>query len=435
MGNFKAGAAMTNITPPLGCALAGHYWPRYADDVFDELHAKAIAMTDGTTQLAIVVCDLIAITRDRCDAVKTRAEKLCGIPAANILVAGTHTHTGPAPCDLLGVPPEKAYMDWAVLKIADAVALAHRRMKDAVAGAATGAVAQVFNRRWWMKDGTVKMNPGYQNPGLVRPAGPVDPQLSVLAIETPEREPIALLANYALHYVGAGSSSEICADYFAFFGRALTRAVGKPFVAIMSNGCSGDINNADFSRPVHPAYKIPRGQTERVAGICAAEALRVWREKVQMSPDITLGVASREVEVFRKQVPKEELEAAKARAAKGDVGNSDYLWAWEKVRVNELPASFPTLLQALRIGDIGIVGLPGEIFCEYGLQIKAFSPFKVTLPIELANGYLGYHPTDQALKEGSYETWTAVSSLPGPGTEGLYMKTTREMFNELKRNA
>jgi len=105
MGAFKAGAAMTNITPPLGCALAGGYWPRYADDVFDELHAKAIAVTDGATQLAIVVCDLIAITRDRCDAVKARAEKLCGIPASNILVAGTHTHSGPSPCDLLGVPP------------------------------------------------------------------------------------------------------------------------------------------------------------------------------------------------------------------------------------------------------------------------------------------------------------------------------------------
>jgi hypothetical protein len=199
----------------------------------------------------------------------------------------------------------------------------------------------------------------------------------------------------------------------------------------MSNGCSGDINNCDFSRPRHPAYSIPRGQTERVAEICAAEALRVWRDKVQMSKEITLGVASREVEVKRKQVPKEDLEAAKARAAKGDVGNADYLWAWEKVRVSELPDSFPTLLQAMCIGDIGLVGLPGEIFCEYGLQIKAFSPFKVTMPIELANGYLGYHPTDQALKEGSYETWTAVSSLPGPGTEGLYMKTVRELFKTL----
>jgi hypothetical protein len=431
MGTFKAGAAMSNITPPLGCKLAGGYWPRTAVDVFDELHAKAIAMTNGTTQMAIVVCDLIAITRDRCDAVKERAEKLCGIPAANILVAGTHTHSGPAPCDLLGVPPEKEYMDWAVLKIADAVALAHRRMKDAVAGAATGVVNQVFNRRWWLKDGTVKMNPGYQNPSLVRPAGPVDPQLSVLAIETPEREPITVLANYALHYVGAGSSTEICADYFAFFGRALRRAVGRDFVAIMSNGCSGDINNCDFSKPRHPQYSIPRGQTERVADICAAEALRVWRDKVQMSGDITLGVASREVEVFRKQVSKEDLEAAKVRAAKGDVGTADYLWAFEKVRVSELPDSFPTLLQAMRIGDVGIIGLPGEIFCEYGLQIKAFSPFKVTMPVALANGYLGYHPTDQALKEGSYETWTAMSSLPGPGTEGLYMKTARELFRAL----
>ena len=197
---FKAGAATTNITPPLGVRLSGGFLPRPAEEVLDELHAKAIAVSDGVTSLAIVACDLIAMTRDRADAVKRRVETLCGIPAANILVACTHTHTGPAPCWVLAVEPENAYMDWACLKIADAVALAARRMRDARAGAAAGTIpGQVFNRRWWLKDGSVKMNPGHQNPNLVRPAGPTDPQFSILALEGVDGTPIALLANYALH--------------------------------------------------------------------------------------------------------------------------------------------------------------------------------------------------------------------------------------------
>ncbi|MBM4081095.1 MAG: hypothetical protein FJ278_15435 [Planctomycetes bacterium] len=441
MGTLLAGAAKTNITPPLGVTLSGSFYPRQANDVYDELHAKAIALSDGATKVAIVVCDLIAMTRDRMDAVKARAEKLCGIPAANIFISCTHTHSGPAPCWVLGVPPENAYMDWACLKIADAVALAARRMRDAQAGAAVGSVPdQVFNRRWWLTDGTVRMNPGLQNPNLVRPAGPTDPDLAILAIETPEREPIALLANYALHYVGAGSGTEICADYFAFFGRAMARMVNadardpqREFLAIMSNGCSGDINNVNFAQPRHSLTQIPRAKAAQVADVCAAEALRLWRERTQMSRDVTLGVAAKEVSVRKRHIAPDDLQAAKERMAKGKTSDrdTDWFWAWMKVMVSEMPDTFPTRLQALRIGDVGLVGLPGEIFVEIGLQIKARSPFRVTMPIELANGYLGYTCTDKSLKEGSYETQIATSSIPAAGTEALYVETATELFRSL----
>ena len=436
MGGFIAGAAQTNITPPLGIALSGVYWPRYAKDVHDELHAKAIAVSDGKTKLALVVCDLIAMTRDRMDAAKARAEELCGIPASNILIACTHTHTGPAPCWVLGVPPESEYMDWAVPKIADAVAMAARRMVPARAGTAAGSLpGQVFNRRWWMKDGSVKMNPGYAHPDLVRPAGPTDPQMPVLAIETAEGRPLALLANYALHYVGAGASDTVSADYFACFGQAMRRMAGADFLALMANGCSGDINNCNYGQPAPPAPRDPWDRARRVADICATEAYRVWRETIAPAAEVPLGVASREVMVHKRHMPAEVIRAAKERAAQGPRDQSDveYFWAWQKTLVHEMPDTFPTLLQAMRIGDVGIVGLPGEIFVEIGVQIKAGSPAPVTMPIELANGYLGYTCTDKALKEGSYETEIATSSLPAAGTEGLYVQTATELLQSLWR--
>jgi len=407
--------------------------PRLAEDVIDELHAKAIVMSDGEVSVAVVVCDLIAMTRDRMDAIKERAAAMSGVPADNILVACTHTHSGPAPCWVLAVDPEEEYMDWACLKVADAVTLASRRLQDAQAGAAAGAVpGQVFNRRWWLKDGSVKMNPGFQNPELVKPAGPTDPQFTILAIETPDGVPIALLANYALHYVGAGASNAISADYFGMFGQAMTRMMGCDLLAVMSNGCCGDINNVDFSRPPHPLTRIPRAKTRQVAEICAAQAVRLWREDVVMTRDVPLGVAAREVEVRKRHIPPEELaEAKRADAAGGDLHDADFFWQWQKARVSELPDVFPTLLQGLRIGDVGLVGLPGEILVEIGLQVKENSPFPFTMPIELANGYLGYTCTDKALVEGSYETETAYSSLPAAGTEKLYVDTAAELLQEL----
>ena len=433
MGNLMAGAAKTNITPPLGVRLSGSYVPRMAEEVIDQLHAKAIVFSDGQTSLAVVVCDLIAMTRVRMDAVKQRAEAMSGVPASNILIACTHTHSGPAPCWVLAVGPEEEYMDWACQKIADAVTLASRSMLEAKVGTATGSIPdQVFNRRWRMKDGTVRMNPGYQNPDLVEVAGPTDPEFAVLAVETPQRDPIALLANYALHYVGSGASNAISADYFGLFGEAVPRMMGRDVLAVMSNGCSGDINNHDYAGARHPLYDIPRAKTHQVAEICAAEATRLWREKTEMSSDVILAAASREVQVEKRHIPDEELVAArKAVAAGGDLRDAGFHWQWQKVRVSELPDTFPTLLQALRIGNVGLVGLPGEIFVDIGLQIKAGSPFEITMPIELANGYLGYTCTDRGLQDGGYETWTATSSLPEAGTERLYVDTSTELLDEL----
>lgn len=431
--SFLAGTATSNITPPLGVRLSGSYLPRTAEDVIDELHAKALAVSDGTTSAALVVCDLIALSRDRMDTAKQRAQEMSGIPAANILISCTHTHSGPAPCWVLGVAPEEDYLDWACTKIADAVTMASRRMQDARAGAAVGLVPdQVFNRRWWMKDGTVRMNPGLQHADLVKPAGPTDPQLTILAIETADGSPLALFANYALHYVGAGASNALSADYFGMFGQAVKRMMDAELLAIMANGCSGDINNINYAAPRHPLTTIARAKTRQVAEICAAEATRLWREQVEMRADVPVGVVSEEVQVRKRHIPPEELaEARAAEAAGGDLSDREFFWKWQKLRVNELPDAFPTQLQALRIGDVGMAGLPGEIFVEIGLQIRERSPFPYTMPVSLANGYLGYTCTDKALKEGSYETQVAYSSLPAAGTEQLYVDTSARLLHQL----
>jgi len=412
---LKAGAARSNITPPLGTLLAGSFSARKSVDVHDELHAKALVLDNGETRIAIVVCDLIAAPRKYLDKSKELIQERCGIPPENVLISCTHTHTGPSSCGLLGTPGEPEYMEWATVKIADSVQLALNRLQPARLGYGVGREpGQVFNRRFRMKDGTVRMNPGRLNPDIVEPVGPTDPDVGVLVVESADGEPICLLANYALHYVGGGRGTSISADYFAFFGDAVRKMTGKDFVVMMSNGFCGDINNVDVSSetPKGPPYS----QAHQVARILAAEAVKVWKE-MQFADEVDLEAALSELTITRRPITPEQVAEAKEKLKtlpEKDVRGRVY--ANEIIYLSEWPEEEQTWVQVLAVNDLALVGCPGEMFVELGLEIKRRSPAGTTFTIELANDYAGYIPTVKAFDEGGYETWFARSSRMVPET-------------------
>lgn len=435
MPGLKAGAARSCITPRVGTHMCGYFSDRLSTDVHDDLFAKAIVLENGDTSIALVVCDLIALFKEDIAVLKERAAALTGIPADHIFVSCTHTHTGPASVSALGTPRDEAYMEKSMERAADAVKLAQERLTEAQIGVASASCpGETFNRRWHMKDGTVRMNPGYQNPDMVRPAGPTDPEVLVLALREPGGAPIALLANYSLHYVGSAHPTAISADYFGYFDRALQRLAGQEFVGIMANGCCGDINNCDFSKP-RPEMPHPYFQIERVANVLAATAYGAWQglRDFDYRDDVALGAATETVTFRRRQSTAAEVAAAKAllKADTPDAakeipdaeskGFGDWIYAREALLVEEEPVERPTPIMAVRIGDLGIVGMPGEIFVEYGLQIKERSPFAKTMTVELANDYIGYTPTDKALGQGSYESRLARSAKAAAGTEGAFV--------------
>src|SRR6266511_359135 len=214
MGKLSAGAATSNITPPLGCSLAGGMTDRIATDVNDELHVRALALDDGNTRLAIAICDLCALRKVQISQAKHSINSYTAIPMTNILVAATHTHSASAAAHLFQSVPDPKYQDWLVLRIADAVRLAENRLRPARIGWGAGREDRlVFNRRYFMRPGTIPpdpfggtadtvlMNPGIGNPNVLRPAGPVDPEVGVVAVEALDGTPVAVLASYALHYV------------------------------------------------------------------------------------------------------------------------------------------------------------------------------------------------------------------------------------------
>ncbi len=427
---FRAGAATSNITPKIGTSINGNMKDGIVRQIHDETHARCIVLDDGKTKLAMLTVDLCMIYREELDAAKRRAHELTGIPVENMMMSAIHTHSGGTACSVFQSDPDPEYLKFLRERIADAVARANNNLVPARIGWAVGNEPnQVFNRRWKMKPGKplinpfggidqVKMNPGVANPDRLEPSGPTDPELPIISIQTPEGRPIAMLANYSLHYVGGTGPGEISADYFGMFAEQMKRLLESdnkgfpPFVAMLSNGTSGNINNINWFAnepiPSMPPYEKMR----QVANVIAAEAYKTY-QTVRYQDWISLSSAQTEINLGVRLPKTEEIERAKGIIAKasGPVMNTmEEIYARETMLIKDFPKQVPLIIQAFRIGDLAITAIPCEIFVEIGLDIKAKSPFKPTFTTSLANGYNGYLPTPEHHKLGGYETWRARSS-------------------------
>ena len=427
---FRAGAATSNITPKIGTSINGNMKDATVKQIHDETHARCIVLDDGQTRLAILTVDLCMIYKEELDAAKRSAHETTGIPVENMMMSATHTHSGGTACSLFQSNPDKDYQKFLRERIADAVVRANNNLAPARIGWAVGQEpTQVFNRRWKMKPGKplmnpfgkedqVKMNPGIGNPDLLEPAGPTDPGLPIISVQTPEGRPIALLANYSLHYVGGTGPGEISADYYGMFTERMKQFLQPddnrypPFVAMLSNGTSGNINNVNWGAGQAPPPAAPYSRMREVANIVAAEAYKTY-QNIKYQNWVSLSSVQKTIMLGVRHPDKEEIERAKgiiAKAKSAVMNTVEEIYARETVLMKDLPKEVPVILQAFRIGDLAIAAAPFEIFVEIGLDIKAKSPFKPTFTTSLANGYNGYLPTPEHHKLGGYETWRSRSS-------------------------
>ncbi len=447
---FRAGAAMSNITPKIGTSINGLFQDRLVQNIHDETHARCLVLDDGQTCLAIVVMDLCMVSREVLDKAKARAHEATGIPVENMLMSATHAHSVGTAVPLFQSSPDPAYIDFLSERAADAVIRAYNNRVPARIGWGVGhEPTQVFNRRWKMKPGTpmpnpfggqdqVKMNPGIGNPNLLEPAGPTDPEVPVISIQALDSTPIAVLANYSLHYVGGTPDREISADYYGLFASRIRELLGAdkqalPFVGMMTNGTSGDINNVNVLEE-KGAPEAPYTHMQMVANIVAAEAYKaILNTKYQNW--VSLAAFQKEIFLGVRKPDKKEIKRAHdiVSNAKGPVmTTTEEGYARETLFMKDYPDHVPVILQAFRIGDLAITAIPTEVFVEIGLELKAKSPFKPTFNIELANGYNGYLPTPAQHKLGGYETWRARSSYLEVGAAPKITETLFELLNKLK---
>lgn len=425
VGDIRAGAAAVNIDPPtLPVLRNGGFLQKVANRVVQPLFARSLVLEGGGERIAICVVDTCMVDRELCDRAKALARERTGIREDRILISATHTHSAPSAMRALGCPADPEYPAFLVPKIAESIEEAAAVVRPARAGWAVADAGHYTNCRRWiylphkMREdpfGRISvramMHPGHANPDTAGPSGPIDPDLTVLSLQDREGRPLAVLGNFSMHYYGA---TELSSDFTGEVCRLLEESLGKgagegtPFVALMSQGTSGDLHFMDYALPAdqQPFKGKPDGFARYCRGLAdlALEAVR----GAEHLPGLSLAMAEARLPLKRR-FPDEARLAWAAPIVAGIQGvpkDQREVYAMEAQWIRDHPEA-ELKLQAIRIGDWGIAAMPNEVYGITGLKIKMQSPLRPMMNIELANGAEGYIPPPEQHHLGGYTTWPA----------------------------
>ncbi len=402
-GSFQAGCARVDITPPLGVSLAGYFHDRRARAVRDHLYANAMVLAGGNQRAALVSCDLICMSAAVAQSAKSAIHEEIGISPDHVLISATHTHTGPELRRNSVVSVNEKWRDNLPARIAEAVRTAASRQVPVTLRAGTAHVEGLsWNRLFRLKDGNEVFGAHGREEQVVREAGPIDPQLQTLSAVTEDGSLVGVLVNFALHpdVIGGGAADFISADWPGELVHALRAVYGRGAVALFLQGAAGDINHVP-----HTPTRLPtRGPEKAVQlGRALAGAAMTAMEKAE---PMTACVIDAKVEHLA--VPyytRDQDLACEVAALKTKAHPTDFeryiIERFESWPHDGRTADVP--VQAFRIGNMGLVGLPAEVFVRIGLEIKEFSPAKQTMIAELANARVStYVPTGDQARRGAY---------------------------------
>lgn len=434
---MRIGVAVVDYTPRPGLPLMGNYRSDYAArGVHDPLCARAFVFEDSAgNRAALLAVDICMMDRANVAFIRDTVARACSIRPEQLLVASTHTHSGPAPMGLGALPKaDAADIEQFLAKIAQAVVLAEADLRPATLRAGSVEETRVsFNRRLRCKDGQTHMNWEGLAPDFVeRVLGPNDPRLTALAIEYAGVARAAMV-NFALHpAVLTGENWLYSADWPAYLYAGLKQLYGDGFISAFFQGCAGNINQLDYSDPAQGrGFKM----NERIGSMLALDTAQALGASTAVNGDC-VAISRERVPLKRIRISEDErrwceevLERQKNAPDPGQVdGLPDAYWAFTRLGMYEKQGADDEVeVMVLRVGDVGIAGLPGEIFCEFGMAIRDASPAAHTLVLELANDAIGYIPTRVSFEQGGYEpTPGATFYQPGAG-ERLAASATRQL--------
>jgi hypothetical protein len=440
-GEFRVGGAAVSITPPEGAPLAGYYRKRLSEGVIDDLYSKAIVVERDGAKAAIVVCDILTLPRHVVESARKLVEQQTDIAGANVMISATHSHTSPVVSgentrDLLDGGDGDAAMKYTArlpALIAQSVVEANKRLTPVRASATIAREDGVsFNRRFRMRDGSVSWNPPKFDRNIIRPAGPIDPEVGFLYFETADARPIASVVNFAMHSDTVGGQ-KISADYMGQLSCLLAEYKGKDMMTLFALGACGNINHRDVfwkdnQKGINEAF--------RIATVLVGAINRSWDD---LKPLAAGAIQTRSEMVKLPLAPITDEDVAKANEVVKRLNDP-------KTTFMEQVKAFQTLdikkrdgrpleveVQVVSIGrDVAFVSLPGEVFVELGISIKKASPFPYTMIVELANGSIGYIPNKSAYPEGNYEV---VSARCAAGSGEMLVTTAVKLLNEAFESA
>ncbi len=450
---FKAGFAERDITPEIGSEAPGGYGKAYHKTLHDPCKVRAAVFDDGKKVVALVGIDALGINRSTVMNVRKAIHGKTGIAEEAILLGASHSHSsGPLsftmPGDFDHASPlvqklayqhstcaDPKYVQRVEKALVDAVCQAYEKRVDARAGAGKGREPTVaFNRRFKMRDGRTITHPGQGNPGILEPAGPTDPDVGVVAAWDARGNCLGCIVNFACH--ATTSPGGISANYICYLEKAIQGYFGKETVVVFLAGASGDITQVDNRSP----YRNPTGDqwAQLVGGRVGAEAVKVMLG-LERGSLIPVDYRAQVLPIKRRPPAPERLQQCLDLVQKpmDKVDRTEWTFAKEIVLLDALLKKSPVVdveVQAVQVGPAVFVTTPAEYFCQYGLDIKAGSPFPLTFPVSLANGCVGYVPTEEAFASdgGGYETrLTSYSNLEI--TAGRKMRDTGiELARQLK---
>jgi len=442
---FKIGIAEVDYTPEIGLPLRGNYrGDDYASrGIHDPLCAKAIVIANSTgTKIALLTIDINMFVKDNVAIMKQFVASKSDLDPDNILIATTHTHSGPSTAETASRPKasDNQINDF-LTKAASAIILANNNLKESKLAVGYNSENRVsFNRALKCKDSKTHMNwEGLDPDFVIEPLGPIDPQMITVTVEQEEKEKAAIV-NFGLHpAILAGDNWLYSADFPGYLSEAMRKIYDPEFTTLFFNGCCGNVNHIDYS-------DITQGRgyqmTQRIGHMLAIDAAQAMKEKSYIS-DSRIAVSKELIPLDRIKITQEQLkwcgdtlEKAKtnpAAAQEDGLPDEYYAQMWlDMHEIEDKPEDAEVM--TIRIGDMAIVGLPGESFCQFGMEIKQKSPAKHTIVIELANDGLFYFPTMDAFKQNRYET-TPGSTLFEKGAGEKLVKSALSQLNKLYFNS
>lgn len=438
---FRVGAARVDITPKDGTPLGSYYRFRGSAGVLDPLFAKTIVFEKDGAHAAIVMLDLSGTVRPIVEAARKLIQEECGIEGDHIMIAGTHTHTGPQQPrgnmmdDITKVnsPPGVAYISALPGLIAQSVKEAKAKLTPAQASVAIGRAEGIsFNRRV-LREGQPQAiwQPAKIDPAIERPAGPVDPDVGVLVFRGAgaDATPLASLLNFAMHPTSVGGGVKISADYPGVFTKLFSERHGTDMISVFANGCCGNINQTD--------YITGTKRSTQVLGTALADAASAVWPALQSTAAFAPRVKTGRVKLERRQFTEDQIAKAKNMVEQmstkefGTVPMAETVCIMETIDKQAKNVPLEVEVQVIALSDdVAILSLPGEIFVELGLAIKKQSPFKHTFIAELANGSMGYVPNREAYPQGNYEV---VSARGAPGSGEKLVEVALRLLNEARQ--
>lgn len=441
---LQLGVAEVDITPPVGAPLAGYYYDRLNTGVHDPLHVKAMVLDQGGVKIAMAALDLVSLPRNIVERARALVQQRLGLAPDHVMISATHAHTtpvvltNPSRYNLQGKEKQiaQAYTDSLAGKIADAIVEANTALQPVAMRAGVGEEKSLsFNRRFFMKDGTIGWNPGKLNPKIFKPAGPIDPGLPVLYFQSPDgKTPVAAYVNFGMHQDTTGGS-QISADFSYTLGQILKMAKGDSFFPMFTIGAAGNVAHIDVSSPEpQSSYQ----EASRIGAVLAGDVLKII-QTAAVTNTSPIRVSDKVLHFPVPQYTQTEIDwATRTQATYNTPQAAPFLDLVKAARILELNARHGKPLdaevQVFTLGNkVAIVGFPGEMFAEFGLQLKEDSPFPITIPAEQANGALVYIPNRIAYEEGNYEP-TAARLPPGAG-EKLVGSALNQLLTLFRENS